>query len=66
MRRLTTRPSKIAIIAGHLPHELPTFLGAAGCGALLATWLEVEWVPRPWLRTLGVVLLIAGTKLRLA
>src|SRR6185312_809980 len=27
---------------GHLPHELPIFLGAAFGGALLGTWLGVE------------------------
>ena len=49
---------------GHLPHELPIFLGAVGGGALLGTWLGVERLPRPWLlRTLGLVLTIAGAKL---
>ena len=33
-------------------------------GALLGTWLGVERLPRPWLlRTLGVVLTVAGAKL---
>ena len=33
-------------------------------GALLGTWLGVDRLPRPWLlRTLGCVLLIAGSKL---
>jgi hypothetical protein len=49
---------------GHLPHELPLFLGAVFGGALLGTWLGVERLPRPWLlRTLGAVLTVAGTKL---
>ena len=53
-----------AASVGHLPHELPIFLGAVGAGALLGTWLGVERLPRPWLlRTLGVVLVIAGAKL---
>jgi hypothetical protein len=49
---------------GHLPHELPIFLGSVLTGALLGTWLGIERLPRPWLlRTLGVVLSIAGAKL---
>ena len=49
---------------GHLPGELPIFLVAVGAGALLGTWLGVERLPRPWLlRTLGLVLTIAGAKL---
>jgi hypothetical protein len=49
---------------GHLPHELPIFLGAVFGGALLGTWLGVERLPRPWLlRTLGAVLVVAGAKL---
>src|SRR5438270_2725140 len=49
---------------GHLPHELPIFLGAVGAGALLGTWLGIERLPRPaLLRTLGLVLLVAGAKL---
>ena len=49
---------------GHLPRELPIFLAAVGGGALLGTWLGVERLPRPWLlRTLGLVLTIAGAKL---
>lgn len=49
---------------GHLPRELPIFLLAVGAGALLGTWLGVARLPRPWLlRTLGAVLLVAGTKL---
>jgi uncharacterized membrane protein YfcA len=53
-----------AASVGHLPHELPVFLAAVGCGALLGTWLGVERLPRPWLlRTLGLVLTIAGAKL---
>ena len=49
---------------GHLPHELPLFLGSVAAGALLGTWLGVERLPRPWLlRTLGLVLSIAGAKL---
>jgi hypothetical protein len=49
---------------GHLPHELPLFLLSVGAGAVLGTWLGVDRLPRPWLlRTLGLVLTIAGTKL---
>jgi uncharacterized membrane protein YfcA len=49
---------------GQLPHELPFFLLAVGAGALIGTWLGVERLPRPWLlRTLGAVLLVAGSKL---
>jgi uncharacterized membrane protein YfcA len=49
---------------GHLPRELPMFLGAVGVGAVLGTWLGVERLPRPWLlRALGLVLTIAGAKL---
>jgi uncharacterized membrane protein YfcA len=49
---------------GHLPHELPIFLGSVLAGALLGTWLGVERLPRPWLlRTLGLVLTVAGAKL---
>ena len=51
---------------GHLPADLPVFLGAVAAGALVGTWLGVERLPRPWLlRTLGLVLLIAGAKLLL-
>jgi uncharacterized membrane protein YfcA len=53
-----------AAAVGYLPHELPIFLGAVGAGAVLGTWLGVERLPRPWLlRTLGLVLSIAGAKL---
>jgi uncharacterized membrane protein YfcA len=53
-----------AASVGNLPAELPVFLGAVAAGALLGTWLGVERLPRPWLlRTLGLVLLIAGAKL---
>ena len=53
-----------AASVGHLPHELPIFLGAVLAGALVGTWLGVERLPRPWLlRTLGLVLLVAGAKL---
>src|SRR4051812_7770652 len=49
---------------GHLPHELPAFLLSAAAGAVVGTWLGVERLPRPWLlRTLGLVLTIAGAKL---
>lgn len=49
---------------GHLPTELPIFLGSVLAGALLGTWLGIERLPRPWLlRTLGAVLVIAGAKL---
>ena len=49
---------------GQLPRELPFFLLAVGAGALIGTWLGVERLPRPWLlRTLGAVLLVAGSKL---
>jgi hypothetical protein len=53
-----------AASVGHLPGELPIFLGSVLAGALLGTWLGVERLPRPWLlRTLGAVLVIAGAKL---
>lgn len=49
---------------GHLPSQLPIFLIAVAAGALLGTGLGVERLPRPWLlRTLGLVLSIAGAKL---
>lgn len=49
---------------GHLPSQLPFFLVAVAAGAVLGTWLGVERLPRPWLlRTLGAVLLVAGSKL---
>lgn len=49
---------------GHLPQQLPLFLAAVAAGAVLGTWLGVERLPRPWLlRTLGLVLAIAGGKL---
>jgi uncharacterized membrane protein YfcA len=49
---------------GSLPRELPLFLVAVGAGAVMGTWLGVERLPRPWLlRTLGAVLLVAGSKL---
>jgi uncharacterized membrane protein YfcA len=51
-------------IVGNLPSALPFFLLAVTAGAVLWTWLGVERLPRPWLlRTLGAVLLIAGSKL---
>ncbi|HEY0414045.1 MAG TPA: sulfite exporter TauE/SafE family protein [Allosphingosinicella sp.] len=53
-----------AASVGHLPAALPIFLGAVAAGALLGTWLGVERLPRPWLlRTLGLVLTVAGAKL---
>ena len=53
-----------AASVGHLPSELPIFLAAVGSGAILGTWLGVDRLPRPWLlRTLGLVLSIAGAKL---
>ena len=53
-----------AASVGHLPRELPIFLGAVFAGALIGTWLGVERLPRPWLlRTLGAVLSVAGAKL---
>jgi hypothetical protein len=49
---------------GDLPSQLPLFLASVASGALLGTWLGVERLPRPWLlRTLGVVLVVAGAKL---
>ncbi len=49
---------------GHLPRELPIFLGAVAAGAIIGTWLGVDRLPRAWLlRTLGAVLVIAGGKL---
>jgi uncharacterized protein len=51
-------------IVGNLPIALPFFLLAVTAGAVLGTWLGVERLPRPWLlRTLGAVLLVAGSKL---
>ena len=53
-----------AASVGHLPNDLPLFLGAVFSGALLGTWLGVDRLPRPWLlRTLGLVLTVAGAKL---
>jgi uncharacterized membrane protein YfcA len=53
-----------AAAVGYLPRELPIFLAAVAAGAVLGTWLGVERLPRPWLlRTLGLVLVIAGAKL---
>jgi uncharacterized membrane protein YfcA len=53
-----------AAAVGGLPSELPIFLAAVGAGAVLGTWLGVERLPRPWLlRTLGLVLLVAGAKM---
>ena len=49
---------------GYLPMQLPWFLASVAGGALIGTWLGVERLPRPWLlRTLGVVLFVAGAKL---
>jgi len=49
---------------GHLPQELPLFLLSVAAGAVVGTWLGVDRLPRPWLlRTLGLVLTIAGAKL---
>ena len=54
-------------VFGKLPPELPILLAAVAAGALLGTWLGIERLPRPWLlRTLGVVLVIAGAKLLFA
>jgi len=48
----------------HLPPELPIFLLCVALGALVGTWLGVERLPREWLlRTLGLVMIVAGTKL---
>lgn len=53
-----------AAAVGRLPSELPIFGAAVAGGALIGTWLGVERLPRPWLlRTLGLVLVIAGAKL---
>lgn len=53
-----------AASVGHLPHQFPIFLASVFGGALIGTWLGVERLPRPWLlRTLGLVLLVAGAKL---
>jgi uncharacterized membrane protein YfcA len=49
---------------GHLPSQLPLFLASVAGGALVGTSLGVERLPRPWLlRTLGLVLVVAGAKL---
>jgi uncharacterized membrane protein YfcA len=53
-----------AAAIGHLPDELPLFLLSVAAGAVAGTWLGVERLPRPWLlRTLGLVLTVAGAKL---
>lgn len=53
-----------AASVGHLPPQLPIFIGAVMAGALIGTWLGVERLPRPWLlRMLGIVLTVAGAKL---
>lgn len=53
-----------AASVGQLPRELPIFLASVAAGAVIGTWLGVERLPRPWLlRTLGLVLSIAGAKL---
>jgi uncharacterized protein len=50
-----------------LPPELPWFIGAVAAGALLGTWLGVDRLPRRrLLQCLGIVLLIAGSKLLLS
>ena len=47
-----------------LPAELPWLMGAVAVGALLGTWLGVEKLPRErLLQALGLVLVLAGTKL---
>ena len=52
---------------GRLPAELPIFLAAVASGAVIGTWLGIDRLPRPWLlRTLGLVLTIAGAKLLFA
>lgn len=53
-----------AASVGHLPRELPIFLAAVAAGAVTGTWLGVERLPLDWLlRTLGLVLAVAGAKL---
>jgi uncharacterized membrane protein YfcA len=48
----------------HLPRELPLFMIAVAAGAVLGTWLGIDRLPRAWLlRTLGLVLIVAGAKL---
>jgi uncharacterized protein len=47
-----------------LPPEMPWWMLAVALGALLGTWLGVEKLPRDrLLQALGMVLLLAGTKL---
>ena len=47
-----------------VPTELPWLMGAVALGALLGTWLGVEKLPRErLLQALGLVLVLAGTKL---
>ena len=47
-----------------LPDSLPLWLGAVAVGALIGTQLGLRWLPVRGLRyALGVVLLIAATKL---
>jgi uncharacterized membrane protein YfcA len=49
---------------GRLPQELPWLIGAVAVGAVLGTWLGIGRLPKPrLLQGLGIVLLIAGTKL---
>jgi len=43
---------------------MPWLMGAVALGALLGTWLGVEKLPRErLLQALGLVLVLAGTKL---
>ena len=47
-----------------LPGELPILVAAVAAGALVGTWLGAGRLPKPrLLQGLGLVLVIAGTKL---
>jgi uncharacterized protein len=64
--------NSIAGLAGNvamarvLPHELPYYLAAAMCGAVLGTKLGIQWLPPHILRrVLALVLLVAALKFML-
>jgi uncharacterized protein len=50
-----------------VPRELPFLVGAVAAGALVGTWLGVDRLPRErLLQALGLVLIVAGSKLLLS
>lgn len=51
------------VIVRALPPELPTYVGAVVCGAIVGTTIGIRFGARVILKALGVVLLIAGLKL---